>query len=313
MIAKTSELKEVAVDWVVRINDPDATEADFSEWQAWLSESPEHREAYQALEHAWVRASQVSSAPWPTEAELQADRHRPVRWALAAGVALAVTGSFVAWLAYRPPANLIQTATAEQRSVRLDDGSRVELGGESKLRVDLSSEMRALRLEEGEAYFEVARDRVRPFVVRVGDIRVHALGTAFNVEKNADRTLVTVAQGLVRISTVAGTLDLHAGEQAKVDREGPRKLVSPVDPRAATAWRDGRLEYLHEELRYVLDDVNRYVQRKIYVSDPQLAQIEFTGTVFLDHLDEWLTTLEGSFPIHVVERGARRELRRASK
>lgn len=313
MNIKASSLQEKAADWVVRINDPEASEADFSEWQAWLAESPAHREAYQALEHAWNRAAQVNVAPWPTEAELQSDGRRPVRWALAAGVVFAVIGSAAVWTALRSPSQLIQTATAEQRSMRLDDGSRVELAAESRLRVDLSDNLRSLHLEQGEAYFDVAQDKTRPFVVQVGATQVRAIGTAFNIERNGERATVTVTQGVVQISSATGVLRLQAGEQGRVDDDGPRKITAAINPQAAVAWREGRLEYLHEELRYVLDDVNRYVDRKIVVTDPKLAQLEFTGTVFLDHLDEWLTTLQGSFPVQIVERGERRELVREGK
>jgi transmembrane sensor len=308
-------IREAAAHWVVRINDPDATEADFSAWQVWLGADPAHREAYEALESSWSRATQMPRSLLPTSGLVGKVKRREREgsrrpYAIAATVLIAFCAGLVFWLKHRTP--VLETATAEQRSLRLKDGSRVELAGESRLIVDLNAHVRALRLEQGEAYFDVAQDATRPFVVHVGAHEVRALGTAFNIEKNFDRAVVTVAQGEVQIAGVGPPLVLRAAEQAEVKERDVRKLAA-VDPQAATAWRDGRLEYLREELHYVIDDVNRYVERKIVVSDQELAHLEFTGTVFLDHLDEWLATLPGSFPVAVVERGGKRELVRARK
>jgi ferric-dicitrate binding protein FerR (iron transport regulator) len=68
---------------------------------------------------------------------------------------------------------------------------------------------------------------------------------------------------------------------------------------AMPSWVNGRLEYLHEELRFVIADVNRYSRRKIQLNDAQVGHLLYTGTVLLEHVDEWVATLPGSFPVRL--------------
>ncbi len=305
-IATRTQPRDIAADWVVRINDPEVTGAELVEWQAWLAEDPGHCELYQRLDHVWARSTRVSG-------ELAPVRRQALPWRLAASVFVLVSGGIAAWWVLQAQPTVIETVTAEQRSLRLDDGSRVELAAESVLSVDLNADRRSVNLKRGEAYFDVAPDIARPFVVIVGHHQVRALGTAFNIERSADRTVVTVTNGVVQLSGSGSALRLRAGEQGVIDAGGMRRTTTAtVNPQAAVAWRQGRFEYLHEELRYVLADVNRYAKRKIVLDDPRLARLEFTGTVFVDNLDEWLMTLEGSFPLRVVERGDVRKLIRQS-
>jgi transmembrane sensor len=340
-------LKEVAANWVIQIQDPGATDEDFAAWQAWLAADPRHRPVYKALEDTWAAAARARNVPWPTDAQRRSDtydgrapisamisrsslsrgrRFRDWRWrAVAAGLvaAVALLVSVEALYPHHRPLTL-ETATAEQRSVRLEDGSRVELAGETRLTVDLGKRVRVLRLERGEAYFEVARDATRPFVVSVGDHEVRAVGTVFDVATQSERTVVTVSEGVVQLrSSVAedsaarapeaSVLKLGAGDQGCVDHLGMRRLATNLGPEFTAPWRDGHLQYLAEDLRYVLDDMNRYVGKKIVVTDPRVGRLRFTGTVFLNRPDEWLATLSRSFPVKVVPAGNERLLELDSK
>jgi transmembrane sensor len=336
----SDELFAQAAAWVVRVQSSEATESDFSQWEEWLAADASHSPAYEAAEEIWMLTAQIKPIPWPTREELAAQTasdhltsrirlqppgysraRRRVAVAAAAAFALAVGGA--AWVVATFATKVLETTTAEQRSVRLADGSRVTLAAETRLVVERPSERRLVTLERGEAYFEVAPDPLHPFVVRVRDHEAIAVGTAFNVEAQGDRMTVTVTEGVVKLRTVAtvsksdspaaaSELQLAVGDRAAADRAGAQRLAATAAPESAVAWRAGRLEYLHESLSSVINDVNRYSEHKIVIADASVGALQFTGTVLLDRVDAWLSALPGTFPVEIVTRDNQRFLQSAN-
>jgi transmembrane sensor len=124
--------------------------------------------------------------------------HRLHRFLIAASVAIAMLGaSAVYWLEFQR--GVYSTDIGEQRSIRLDDGSTVELNARSKIRVALQEHQRDVELIDGQALFRVAKDHSRPFIVHTGDTNVLAVGTQFDVYKHHDGTTVTVVEGRVAV------------------------------------------------------------------------------------------------------------------
>jgi transmembrane sensor len=164
----------------------------------------------------------------------------------------------------------------------------------------------------------VEKDADRPFIVQAGSGRIAAVGTAFNVTRQADRVVVTVTEGAVTVTPEpqepsASTMgeDAKGGKEVGIARlEAGHQLVysdlkvTPVtlaDAAGAIAWREGRLKYRGELLRYVIDDVNRYAKRPIVLADEAAGEVSFTGTVFEQSIDSWLSGLEQVFPLEVEQ------------
>jgi transmembrane sensor len=97
-----------------------------------------------------------------------------------------------------------------------------------------------------------------------------------------------------------------------MDRPDQAPVVTSVDTQAA-AWRDGRLEYRGERLKYVIADVNRYLQEEIVIADPAAGELLVTGTVFADDAQAWVSGLEAFLPVLVQEEDDGRLLLRARK
>lgn len=250
----------------------------------------------------------------------------PKRWLFAASLLLAIVMLPVGQYAVRtnagagpePDFAIYMTDPAEHRRVRLPDGSYVYLSGKSVVSVAYSRESRLVILERGAAYFEVAENKQRPFYVQAGSRRIVAVGTAFNVARQDDRVVVTVTEGEILISpkptpahqgkpattSVApdqsGTARLLAGQQT-IYNETELTPVTIADPLEAIAWREGRLKYRGEALRYVVEDVNRYTSKPIALADASTAELLFTGTVFQDRIQAWLAGLQQSFPVAIEE------------
>jgi transmembrane sensor len=301
---------EQAAGWVVRLNDAEVTEADFADWQAWLNRAPAHAQAFHEIQDAWRRSASVprTCIAGQIAGENRARRFVPsarLRLRYALPVAAVICAAVIGLAYWLPQPEVVQTATDELRSLRLPDGSRVSLGPETRFELDFSSQQRVLKMQSGEAFFEVARDAVRPFSVDTPAGRVTAVGTAFTVHAADNRLAVSVTEGAVRIDP-EGTI-VSAGNRLVRDRT-ETKVRPLASEEEALAWQQGRLEYQGEPLRVVVADINRYSPVKVRIDDPVLRERRYTGTVFPDTLEVWLTSLEGVFPVRVVTVGADRHL-----
>jgi transmembrane sensor len=329
---RQDDLVDQAADWMARITDPEASASEFRDWQEWLNISPAHAAAYQSIEHVWAltahaqerrsdapefsaqpaAATPIAATPAVAQGRSLWRRRRPaVAFASAAALAAAAIG-VVTWISSERHATyVLETATAEQRSMQLPDGSHLVVGAETKVSVDLTPTRRLLTLDHGIAFFKVAPDKSRPFVVTSDGYTAQAVGTAFSVDAQSGHFLVTVDEGVVEVSRVADLAAhaasgensprlVHAGHRIVADASEFHCSMAPNSAGAIPSWISGRLEYLHEELRFVIADVNRYSQHKIVLNDPQIGRHLYTGTVLLEHVDEWVATLPGSFPVRVV-------------
>jgi transmembrane sensor len=179
--------------------------------------------------------------------------------------------------------DVFKTDVGEVRRVLLSDNSSLLLNTASRVSVRMTSTLREVQLAEGEALFEVARDVDRPFIVRVGNISVRALGTAFSVRAFDSKTQVTVEEGTVELSAgnrAAAQIPtrLSANETAsETDRGIQVRAVSPEEIVRRLAWRDGRLAFAGESLARAVAEINRHNRRLIHIDDPALAARPVVG------------------------------------
>jgi transmembrane sensor len=176
----------------------------------------------------------------------------------------------------------IQTAIGEVRRVPLADGSVASVNTNSKIVVEMLDKRREVKLEDGEAWFQVARDKSRPFIVATGDVRVQAVGTAFAVRRWTDGADVLVTEGVVDV-WVAGhehtRTRVAAGSKSFVAESTPAVKVTQAsgDIDRALAWRTGELALDGENLGYAAAEFNRYNVRKLVIDDPTLGAEPLVG------------------------------------
>jgi transmembrane sensor len=208
-----------------------------------------------------------------------------------------------------------KTERAIHRDISLPDGSRVRLGARSQLFVNFTSQTRYVVLEGGEAFFNVAKDKERPFIVQAGEVTVRAVGTEFNVRRVMDKTIVAVTEGVVEVRqslrpddrrprqatsrSASKAIRVVAGEQVSVDPAAAVVSVKQVDSEAVIGWQEGRLEFVDEPLGMVIDTINRYSRRDIVITDKAINELRFSGTVSREHIDQWLFALSEIFPVDV--------------
>lgn len=322
---------EEAADWLIQLHDQPEDDALVADWLNWCDAAPENLEAFRKVQDTWfstgraarvhqARATEVPRASMMARASsMPAHTHRRqwTRWALAASLLLSVgLGSLLlqqSQLLDGFGLHTLSTPVAMHGSSVLEDGSRVELGAKSRIRTDFDEHRRRIVIESGEAYFEVAKDAARPFVVEARGLTVTAIGTAFNVRRGDERVVVTVSEGRVRLNTDAAksptampVLEAGAGERAVFSAREKNIELARTDPGVATAWREGVLKFKDEPLDEVVADLNRYSARRIELSDPELKDLRYTGTVFSNRLEDWLHAVENVFPVKVERRGSDR-------
>jgi transmembrane sensor len=314
-----------ASEWLAEAGNNGLTASQKAALADWLRESPVHvRELLQTtLIHqdlgklkispqqieTWINdaksASQeptrIALALEPTVQSSSANRsrgvtrapRRPRVWLAAAclGVLLLVAG-----LAFRWEEGRYSTAFGEQRIVTLADGSVIELNTDSALKVRFTKHQRAIHMIKGEAFFRVAHDTARPFVVSAGEASVRAVGTQFNVRMSSDSTLVSVVEGTVEVRddtpdarTAAGAesaIRVTTGEEASIvpvrwqdseKRLAVAKVAASSVPRS-TSWTRGRVEFENTSLVDVLNEFERYRDVHVLIDDESIRQLKLTGS-----------------------------------
>jgi transmembrane sensor len=211
-------------------------------------------------------------------------RSRRGVFAMVAGVlALLGTGGGYTLLT-RPP--IRETLVGEQQVVMLDDGTRVSLNTNSKVAILYSEDERRVRLDRGEAMFEVTKDPTRPFVVTSGDEQVRALGTTFIVRRESGKTAVTLLEGKVEVRGDAQAIAVLApGQRVTVTPTSGAALDRP-SVEAVSAWRRGEVVFEDATLLEVAEELNRYSNGNLVVADPSLASLRISGVFSTSDLGE---------------------------
>ncbi len=313
-------IAEEAADWLLRLEDADAalTEAELKEFNAWLRRSPQHIEEFLQVSALHAELSTANTAFFPdvqalidsarlnvvdiankdTAAQAPPPKRRRVRMRRAIGGA---AGMVLLAMAAKhfviDPSNFdsvtvasqtYSTDVGEQRSVVLADGSVVNMNTRSTLNVRFTQDSRLVELSAGEAIFDVHKDAARPFRVKSGRTVVEAIGTRFNVYRQAKQTVVTVVEGHVAVSSQAArvvtpikgnatAVQLQPGGQVAVLKSGGIGEPRKVDFKKATAWTERRLVFDAEPLQSVARELNRYNHRRLRIGDVRIATRSISG------------------------------------
>ncbi len=147
---------------------------------------------------------------------------------------LVVAGAF-----FYDPRGTYSTATGEERSVRLEDGSTLDLNSQSKVRVRFSAHERSVELLQGQALFRVAKDAARPFIVSTDTTQVRAVGTQFDVYRKNSGTVVTVIEGHVAVLPEATAPEPPVTGAVSEPQSLPRNLASPSIPKSGSRELEG--------------------------------------------------------------------------
>ena len=327
-------IEDQAAAWLVRRESAEWTEADAAELTAWLDASTANRVAFLRLEVGWEQSERLAAlgagkqpgvVPAPGEWRLSpffesrqaapaTSKSRPrMRPFLAIAASLLISVALGAYFLLLHAGEDYSTPIGGIASIPLRDGSNVTLNTASKIHVAVSDRERRIQLDQGEAYFEVAKDPGRPFVVIVGDKRVVAVGTRFSVLREGDEIRVVVTEGKVRFESTNTPLDkasegdaplLVAGAIARASDAAIRvEMGSLQRAEQLLSWRSGYLIFDETALADAVAEFNRYNIRKIYIEDPRVAAIRINGKFRATNAQAFIRVLHDGFGIQTRDAG----------
>lgn len=270
------------------------------QFRAWLDASPRNAEDYALCEIAWeVSAGAAQALPEPRRVLRSATLGR--RGMVGAVLAAALAGVVIGF--WPAGTRTWSTGAGEQRTLLLEDGSHVTLNTRTRVEVRYTRRERALRLLEGEAFFEVAKDAGRPFTVRTALGSARAVGTRFNVYLEDARLAVTIEEGRVEVAGAGGGQGVlvDAGRCAELRRGMARANVARADLAAALDWRDQRIEVTNDSLGSVLRDFSRYTPLPVRAATPAIAALRVSAVLRTGDIAALEATLRGAYGL-VVER-----------
>lgn len=338
-MASSRDIEERAAEWLAKRDGGDWTGADEARLCEWLEASTLHRVAFLRLEAGWEQGNRLkalgaglprgevpsvgtleqgvvegdaASAIAGTDFRTGREARRP--WlAFAATLAVAVCGVVLLYTAGPWAADRYATPLGGMSTVPLKDGSHVTLNTASQIRVELTERERRIELAQGEAFFDVAKDPSRPFVVHAAGKRIVAVGTQFSVRKDGKDVQVVVTEGTVRLEDAEGEAvapnlrsqpgadagtKLTAGTMARATAGDI--LVQPTSLLQAEellSWRTGYIVFREASLADAAAEFGRYNENKIVIRDPHLAAMRLTGKFRANNLEGFVRLLEESFPI----------------
>jgi transmembrane sensor len=343
------DLLAQASEFFVGFRVGDGTPACRAQFEKWLRASPEHVQAYLEIAAGW---SELPTADPDGLIDLQAmlvaarsggdDNVVPLRsgqaggrrssaaahprkWAIAASVA--VMGALIGtsfWLLAGRQGRTYSTGIGEQRTLLLADGSTITLNALTTVRVRMTPRARKITLIRGQADFHDVNEPNRPFIVRSGHSSVRAIGTKFDVEKERDRTVVTVLQGQVAVANSLAWIERIGSRQLLRDLAQPSRNLqavlvpageqvtvlarsvpapTPADLQAVTAWMQRRLVFNDTPLKEVARQFNRYGNRRLVIADPSLRTVGVSGSYSASDPDALIGFLRSQPMLHVLQKG----------
>jgi transmembrane sensor len=272
------EINQAAAAWVARA-DRGLTAAEDAALSAWLAADARRAGAYMRMTAVLV-SIETDVGAGEARALSRPPPQGPTRrqWLAGGGAIAASLAAAGLYLGLHASARF-DTRKGEKRVVTLDDGSVVTLNTATRLEVRFSKGQRLIRLADGEALFDVAKDPARPFIVRAGDTDVRAIGTSFTVARIAGQPVsVLVREGVVELvqpkQTAHAPMRVSANTRATVAQTAAPVVIARIDPEQLDrelAWRQGRLVFAGESLSAAASQFSRYSDTRILIVDPELA------------------------------------------
>lgn len=319
-----------AARWHARLTAEDCTDYERAQFQRWRASSERHADAYESVaafsrrlerladvdgrlqamaDEAFAMGlddRQANAAERRCDPRSRATRRWMVPATLAASIVVAFIGVKIGGYFSTPAAPLTYASSEHtRRDVTLTDGSIVHLDVDSEISVSFSNGQRDITLMNGRALFEVAHDASRPFVVSAGQSHTTALGTHFQVQREAERVLVTLTEGSVAVTGDEAQSSwrerLSPGEQISLDADGQVHEKREVDTQAVTSWSRGRLAFRGTPLAEALQEVNRYGHRKVRLGDADLAELPVDGNFIAGETDLIVSAFAAALPLRIAE------------
>ena len=303
------ELYLQAASWVEKLASGELDSLSKRRFSHWLDADPRHPVLLQSMVETWQdpALTKALSAYQPSPLkrwQLSLPLSLKLKWPKLqlAGAAMACSSVLVMLLylgngsLFSSPAPYeLKTAQASSMQQGLDDGSVVDIAPDSQLTVFFTADKRQVLQGQGAAYFAVAKDKQRPFEVRLDQASVVAVGTEFNIDRDPDLIDITVYEGAVQVqASAAGPSQLlKSGERIRI-QQNKLSEVQKVDLQQLVDWRSGWIEIENETLAYLLHRLNRSALVPVSAS-AEVADLRVAGRFELANTQQTLSALTEAY------------------
>ncbi|HVM23090.1 MAG TPA: TonB family protein [Sphingomicrobium sp.] len=308
---RSQQIEERAAQWLLQREEPSWSAADQVRLDEWLSQSDAHKVAFWRLEYGWRKADRLAALAAPSQPAARWDDlswRRPL--ALAASLVLVFSFLVGHWSSAPQPTQSplrFETAVGGHKLISLPDGSRVELNTDTQLRAVVNATTRAVWLERGEAFFDIAKQPNRNFVIYAGTRTITVLGTKFSVRRKQSDLVVAVLEGRVRVDAAEANVaarhaTVGAGDVAIASGRSTLVTKSPEVVQEQLAWRTGRLLLHDVTLADAAAEFNRYNQKKLVIDDPQIASLSVGGSFLARNVEAFAQLLRDVYGVDTRHR-----------
>lgn len=325
-----SSVMDTAADWLSRC-DAGLTATQEAEFHTWVEADARHAAAIAQLQATWSALDRPLNRGMAGDVLRELDgfssqRKRRRAGAAVAGLTMLLAIGFV-WRAQLTRTVAPSSATAGvllPGTRTLPDGSVVELRDDAQIAVDFNGAFRRVALHQGEAHFQVMKNKDRAFVVVASGVEVRAVGTAFSVQLGESAVAVLVTEGRVSVDKPPGAprtgvlastpapespAFVDSGNLLVVDlalqaNTSPVAIPVPAEEMAERlAWRVPRLEFSGTPLSEAVAMLNQHNRVQFLIADPTIAQEQVSGLFRADKADAFVHVLETGFRIKAERRG----------
>lgn len=281
MLRKVQAGRGEAARWLARLHADDRSPADEKEFRAWLAADPDNVRQFELISSVWESVGSLRHELVREEVAAASLRQRPAgvsrRSVLGGSLAAALAGgSFLAWSTAM--AGVIETEVGEQRRVTLEDGTRLMLDTDTRIKVRFNDQARLIELQRGRVSLDIAQES-RPFVVETEARRFIYSRGQFDVRQD---------DGLVSLIALDGraTIEDALASEAPAFLEAGQRLQLPIGQQAvidrpsledATAWKLGRAVFRDESLETAIAEMNRYSKKRLVLADEEVGKLRISG------------------------------------
>ena len=317
-------------DLIAKVLTDEATTEDKQELSQWLDDSPENRQYFDDLKRLWSKSADAlppeysgsmavdTNAAWSkVQKRIQAPKPLIIKWLsirnilkIAAAIAFLIT-AYLFFIEKDKPIENNYMAETTVKTETLTDGSIITLNKKSSVSTTFSKKERRVKMA-GEAYFAVAHDTEKPFVIEVKTLEVKVVGTAFNIDNlsQPNKVIIVVEEGIVEVLGQKETIRLTKGQRAVYDILTESFEESDNIDKNVTAYKTGRLDFESNKLKDVVEKINKLFGYNIEIASPALENCEITTVYEGQDLEFFFKEIIGeSIKIEVEKQGDRIILR----
>ncbi len=310
-------INQEASEWLVKfesyipsekLDDPvlffSQTDEKFAQW---VSQSVEYRVTFLRLYTAWLHSDRLKAMPLLVPSAYQKSvefiKARKFLMTSIAACFLLITFTLLNFIT-KPQIETFSTLVGGFQSVPLNDGSVLELNTNTRLMTEITESSRKVTLKKGEAYFDIAHDKDRPFIVDVGDKRITVLGTKFSVKYEGKDVEVIVSEGRVRVDHVnkaePKTIFVEKNMVALASNDAVVVTEKELEQtQADLSWREGLLVFKQDSLANIVKEFNRYNRKKIIIKDQAASEVRLGGSFHANNIDAFVRLLENALGLNV--------------